>query len=251
MSNVFEALQRARYPFGHDDLVARRSLLDETRPASDPIKPIPVTARPEHFRQAIAVLHGAIRPMLERRCGPILHIVAATDQEGTSTIARELALLVAASGSRTLLVDANSQNFGTARWFGCPNGCGFINCLRQQADYHDLLRSVPNTLLSVGCLIDDNGLASIETEALRALYEKFREHFAVTIIDCPPIGRGGYSMLLPEAADGILLVIRAEKANRAAVASATEVVHRTGGNIIGAVFNIRHNYVPSYLDGVL
>ena len=246
MSNVYEALQRAGYQVGRDEQVAYRNLLAETGLPSDPGKPIPVTARPGQVRHAIGALFSAIRPMLDSRHASILHIVAATEQEGTSTVARELALVVATGGSsRTLLVDANNQNFGTARLFGCPLDRGLIDCVSLQAPYHGALRPVPNTLLSVGRLSND--LAPIETETLRSLYKKAREEFGVTIVDCPPIERGGYSELLPELADGIILVIRAEKVKRGAVMRATDLLQRTGGNIVGAVFNMQRNYVPQFL----
>lgn len=248
MSNVYEALQRARSQGEHSQATARRSMPRKTDAVDDRIKPGPVTTRSEQFKQSMAALFGIIRPLLDSRSGSILHVVAATDQEGTSTIARELALLVATSGHRrTGLIDANQLNFATARWFGCPCSRGLISQVPGQTDGAEVLRSVPNTLLSVGCLVDDTGLAAIETGVLRALYEKLRNRFEVTIIDCPPIAHGSYYELLPEVADGIILVVRAEKARRAAVAAATGLVQQAGGHVIGAVLNMRNKYIPSAL----
>jgi Mrp family chromosome partitioning ATPase len=250
MSNVYEALRRAGYPFGCDEPSAPRETV-RTEPSIDRLKPSPTT-RLEHFREAIATLHGAIRPILNGGSGHILHIVAASDREGTSTIARELALTLSTSGSRrTLLIDANHHNFETARWSGCQRNRGLIDCAQRQLDYTETLQFVSNTPLSVGCLVGETGIAAMEANTLRGLYERLRDRFDVTLMDCPSVNKGSYLELLPEAVDGIILVIRAEKANRAAVARAKDAVQRAGGNIIGAVLNMHNNYVPSLLDGAL
>jgi Mrp family chromosome partitioning ATPase len=63
------------------------------------------------------------------RGGGVLHFVIATPGEGTSTIAREFALLATTTGHRHTLLDADRRNPQTARSFGCPMTRGLIDCL--------------------------------------------------------------------------------------------------------------------------
>ena len=71
------------------------------------------------------------------------------------------------------------------------------------------------------------------------------------VFDCPPIDDGSYTNLLPEAADGIVLVIQAEKTRPVVVARARDLVQQAGGQVLGAVLNRRTNYIPDFLYKLL
>ncbi len=111
MSSVYEALQRARR--GSSGLTPLRS------PPAREIGRSPVSLAPGPLATPLAPLLAAIRPLLDSKQGVVLHIVAATVGEGSSTIAREFAMLAGTTGHRrTLLIDADRRDPQTARAFG-------------------------------------------------------------------------------------------------------------------------------------
>lgn len=243
MSSVYEALQRARQGSG---------VIPMRQPVTRELDRSPVSLAPGPMATPLAPLFSAIRPLLDGKQGAVLHIVAATAGEGASTIAREFAMLAATTGHRrTLLVDADRGNPQSALAFGCDVGRGLVDLLRAGGDDIDVLQSIPGTLLSVTCLIGERGPAGVDAETLRDLYARLRDEFELIVVDCPPVGDGGYSHLVPEAADGVILVVQAEKTRPAVIAHAKEMVQHAGGHVLGAVLNRRTNYIPDFLYKLL
>lgn len=243
MSGVYEALQRARRSSGGARPARQPAARDTERPS--------VSLAPGPLAAPLAPLFAAIRPLLDSRQGIVLHVVAATPGEGASTIAREFAMLAGTTGHRrTLLVDADRRDPQTARAFGCDTGQGLVELFWGNLDNADPLQPIAGTLLSVACLIGEHGPASVDADSLRELYGRLREQFELIIVDCPPVG-DGYSNLLPEAVDGVILVVQAEKTRPAVIARAKDVVQQAGGQVLGAVLNRRTNYIPEFLYKLL
>jgi Mrp family chromosome partitioning ATPase len=244
VSSVYEALQRARHGSG--------GVLPVRAPTSRELDRSPVSLAPGPLAPPLMPLLAAVRPLLDSKDGVVLHVVAATVGEGSSTIAREFAMLAGTTGHRrTLLVDADRRNPQTARAFGCDTGRGLVEFLWGGLDDTEVLRAIAGTMLSVTCLAGDHGTATVDAESVRELYNRLREQFELIVVDCPAIGDGGYSSLLPEAADGVVLVVQAEKTRPAVIAHARDLVQQAGGQVLGAVLNRRTNYIPEFLYKLL
>jgi Mrp family chromosome partitioning ATPase len=241
---VYEALQRARQS-GYD------LALPGERSGRGPAQP-PVSRAPGPIAVELTPLLAAVRPLLDGTKGAVLHFVAAAAGEGTSTIAREFALLAATSGRRrTLLVDGARGDLQTARFFECDTARGLIDGIWIGFDEADLQRPIPGTSLSVACLVGERGNSPADAVTLSALYEQLRSQFELIVVDCSAMERGEYSTLLPEEADGIFLVIRAESTRPAVIAHAKALVEQAGGRFLGAVLNGRRNYIPGFLYRLL
>jgi Mrp family chromosome partitioning ATPase len=246
VSSVYEALQRVRQG-GYD-----RALPGERPPAHVPEPPPAITRVPGPIAGELTPLLSAIRPLLDGTKGAMVHFVAAAPGEGTSTIAREFALLAGTVGRRrTLLIDGASRDPQTARFFDCDVSRGLID--GQWIGYDDaaLQRPIQGPSLSVSCLVGARGNAPTDPVALSALYAQLRNQFELIVMDCPPVESGEYSMLLPHEADGIFLVVRAEGTRPAVIAHAKGLVEQAGGHFLGAVLNGRRNYIPGFLYRLL
>ncbi len=243
MSSVYEALQRAR----------RGSTAAPLRgPAARDSERLPVSLAPGPLAAPLTPLFAAIRPLLDSKRGVLLHVVAAAVGEGASTISRELAMLSGTTGHRrTLLIDGDRLHPQTAQAFAYDTHEGLIDTLARGEDAAAVLQPVAGTLLSVSCLIGDRGPASAGSENLRELYARLRDQFELIVVDCPPVGEGAFSDLLPEEADGIVLVVQAERTRPAVIARAKELIEQSGGRVIGAVLNRRTNYIPEFLYRML
>ncbi|HTQ33511.1 MAG TPA: hypothetical protein VMI30_05025 [Stellaceae bacterium] len=245
MSGVYEALQRIRQG-SHD----RPLPGDRAGTGAEPAPPVVRTPAP--IAVELTPLLAAARPLLDGTQGAILHFVAATSGEGTSTIAREFALLAGTTGRRrTLLIDADRRDPQTARHFNIDFARGLIDGEWIGADETALQHLVPGTSLSVACLIGARDNAAADPRTLNALYQQLRQQFDLVVVDCPAIEDGEYAMLLPEEADGIFLVIRAEATRPAVVSHAKALVEQVGGHFLGAVLNARRNYIPGFMYRLL
>jgi Mrp family chromosome partitioning ATPase len=252
VTGVYEALQRVRRG-GYDRALPgdRPGERPGERPALGP-EPPPPTRTPGPIAVELTPLLSAVRPLLDSGKGAVLHFVAAAVGEGTSTIAREFALLAATTGRRrTLLIDAARRDPETARFFGCDTSRGLIDGIWIGYEEADLHRTVTGTSLSVACLVGSRGDGPPDSVTLSALYEQLRAEFELIVVDCPAMDSGEYSTLLPEETDGIFLVIRAEGTRPAVISHAKALVEQAGGHFLGAVLNARRNYIPGFLYRLL
>lgn len=258
MSSVYEALQRARQgshgPAPHH--VGSHGAI--------PLRPAPVRARvrdanrspvtlaPGPLAAELSSLLAAVRPLLDGDGGAVLQVVAATPGEGTSTIAREFALLAATSGQRrTLLIDADRRDATAARSFDCDTGRGLVDLPWNAGEIGSIVKPVSGTLLSVACLIGQRGPAHADATTVAELYRRLRDEFELIVVDCPAVASGDYLELAPEAADGVILVVQAETTRPAVVAHAKGQIEQAGGNMLGAVLNRRGDYIPDFLYRML
>jgi protein-tyrosine kinase len=244
VSGVYEALQRVRQGGDAPVVPGERPGLPSTEP--------PPARQPGPIAVELTPLLSAVRPLLDGRTGAVLHFVAAAAGEGTSTIAREFALLAATSGRRrTLLIDAVRHDLQTARFFNCDTSRGLIDGIWIGTEQADLQRVVSGTSLSVACLVGGRGNAPADAVTLSGLYQQLRTQYDLIVVDCPAMESGEYSTLLPEETDGIFLVIRAEGTRPAVVTHAKALVEQSGGHFLGAVLNARRNYIPEVLYRLL
>jgi Mrp family chromosome partitioning ATPase len=214
---------------------------------------LPVTLAPGPLAAELGSLLAAIRPLLDGDDGgAVLQIVAATPREGTSTIAREFALLAATSGQRrTLLIDADRRDPTTARSFECDTAHGLVELPWNASDVASVAKPVSGTLLSVACLIGQRGPGRTDAATIADLYNRLRDEFELIVVDCPAVASGDYLGLAPDATDGVILVVQAETTRPAVVSHAKGQIEQAGGNMLGAVLNRRGDYIPDFLYRML
>ena len=244
-TSVYDALQRVRQ--GGRDVASPGE-----RQVFEPERPRPVTRAPGPIAAELTPLLAAVRPLLDGGRGAVVHVVAATAGEGTSTIAREFAMLAATTGRRrTLLLDADRGTLQNARYFECDTSRGLVDGIWIGVDEAELERPIAGTSLTVACLVGERGHGVADPTTLSALYDQLRGQFELIVVDCAAMERGEYSTLMPEAADGIFLVIRAEATRPAVIAHAKSLVEQSGGRFLGVVLNQRRNYIPGFLYRLL
>jgi Mrp family chromosome partitioning ATPase len=248
MSLIYEALEKARRQRRDDD----QKGYYVPPPAG---KPSPLELPPSHPGDVASImktLYGKLRPLLDSKPAIVIHFVAPTPGEGASTMAREFALTAARFGQReTLLVDGHQDNPANAALFNCPDDVGLVDSAHGRADYGTVLQPVVGCSLFVGRLFAARSAPAFEAETIRSLYAALRDRVALTVVDCPPIFAGNYFELAPEAVDGVILVVQAEKVRPAVVAHAKELVLQSGGPVLGAVLNKRRNHIPEFVYRVL
>jgi Mrp family chromosome partitioning ATPase len=184
--------------------------------------------------------------------GLVLHFVAATAGEGASTLSAEFASVAArVADSRVLLIDADRSQLTTATRFGCATGPGIIEQVQAGGPLESaVVRNHDNTGLRIGMLCGQSS-PPLSRKAMPALYEQCRAQFDVTIVDSPAVFSDRYFELCPEAADGVMLVVQAERSRPEIIRQAQSLVESAGGKFIGAILNRRHTYIPNWIYRLL
>ena len=182
----------------------------------------------------VTLMHGA---GAQRR--KIVMIASPESMEGTTTVAASLALSLARSGRRTLLVDADLRSPSVHRLFGMSLEDGLSEVLRTQADLVDAIRPANNDnlyVLTAGAG-DQVAVGALATDQPQAIFDKLRDQFDFVIVDAPPILGVSDSMSLGKHVDGVILTVLRDHSGVAAIHKSLEMLRSLGIRVIGTVVN--------------
>ena len=206
------------------------------------------------LRRAIVPVFAVIKSHLSENTSLVLHITASMPGEGTSTVARELALCAAkASWCKVLLVDGNPSQNGQSDYFGLSS----LPVLSQSLLESGRIDTVGMRLgdsrfhLSAFPLGEVHVASANDPSAVPQFYQRLRATFRLTIVDCPPIMTSPDTASLSGYADGVILVIEAEKTRVPVIMRAKKEIEEGDGKIYGVVMNKRKHYIPNFIYRLL
>jgi protein-tyrosine kinase len=184
--------------------------------------------------------------------GVVLHFVAASAGEGASTLSNEFALIASqVADSRVLLLDADKGQPTTASGYGCDPDHGILDQVQANRPIEERTVALrDNAAMNIGLLAGRRS-APISRRLMPALYDQLRAKYDVTVVDCPAVLSDRYMDLAPESADGIVLVVQAERNRSEIIRHAQMRVQEAGGKFIGAILNRRHTYIPDIVYKLL
>ena len=150
-------------------------------------------------------------------------VSSAVGSEGTSTTAANLAVALARSGRRTILVDLNVKRPQLHRFFPSRPGPGVsdvvlgygqlknalmpVSVVSESANGSNGERGGGLAVVSAGRAEPEDG-ELIGSRSIAQLLEDLRERCDVVVIDAPPLLQGGGGLALSAGVDGLILVTR-------------------------------------------
>ncbi len=251
MSKIFDALENAQ-----------KEGLGGRIPTGIP--PVPSVSLPKamdrnlteiNMEQEMLSLYQTIVSALPYVDHPSVLFVGSRSNEGTSTIARELAKVASLRLEKNVLLidlDRSRPEHHVYTNIKTDDGNGrvpdSIIPIEQNTHEHDL-RRVEDSSLYIMPLFEKSMVTprTIESAKDNAFWEPLKDRFDLIIVDSPPV------MLFPDGpaivskVDGVVLVVEAEKTKWQVALSVKDRITRSGGNIIGTVFNKRKFYIPDFI----
>lgn len=159
--------------------------------------------------------------------------------DGKSTIACNLAITLAAGGSKVTLVDGDLRRSKVAETMGVTSGAGLSDVLAGRADVTDVLQRSPQSqnlfILAAGS-VPPNPSEVLGSTRMRTLLSDLAEH-SIVIIDAPPLIPVTDGAVLTHQADGALLVVSLGKTTYDLVERALDTLHKARGRALGIVLN--------------
>ncbi|WP_414458045.1 CpsD/CapB family tyrosine-protein kinase [Fischerella thermalis] len=164
-------------------------------------------------------------------------VTSSVTAEGKSEVSANLAAVIAQSGKRVLLVDADMRKPTQHHLWGLINSVGLSHLLVDQGVFSQAVQKVTEFLavLTAG-VIPPNPLALIDSEGMTSLVDIFAENYDYVIFDTPPLAGIADAAVLGKMADGILLVTRPGVLD-APSAAAKSLLERSEANVLGIVAN--------------
>src|SRR5262249_49646231 len=137
--------------------------------------------------------------------------------EGKSLTSLNLALTLASSEERVLLVDADLRRPVLNTLLHTKRAPGLIEVLTGMASPEQAIQRVEGTrlgLLPSGTSVLRNPAALLATGAMRDLVAKLRAHYDRIVLDTPPAGAIADALVLSRLVDGVLVVAHSGKVSK-------------------------------------
>lgn len=199
-----------------------------------------ITATPSApFNAALMSLRTRISLGVGRIQIRSIGIVSANAREGKSTIASNLAVLCAQSGSRTLLVDADLGAGRLSQAVAPAGTAGLLHILQGSARLDDvLIRDISpnlNVLANGGPLIHLSNERMLGSELMSKLVAEISESYEVVIFDLPALQTSTSALAIGPYLEAMLLVTEWGKTSVAATVDSSYWLSTVQARLVGAV----------------
>ena len=186
----------------------------------------------------------------------VLGVTSALDQEGKTTIALNLASVLARDRAAVgpadgqddvVIVDCHRSRVTASDYLGLAPGPGLTDFLKRRAALDEILAPTGRHV-SVVRLGDDpvNFSVLIRTDAMRDLVQACRKRFRLTVLDLPSMLTTSDSQILAGVVDRLLLVVRAGFTPAKAISDSLARVDPS--KFVGIVLNDTRRDVPAWLE---
>jgi len=220
---------------------------------------------PDHFlTEAFRILRTAL---LKVESTQVIAVSSPATREGKTFVMMNLAVSIAQTGKKVLVIDADFQMSMVNRLFGIPREPGLSDVILRNVPFKEAARSIVDLILGergFDFALSGSGLENVHVLTTGGKTPKAREMLSVyikeifeevkkskefdyIIIDTPPILPVMDAVELSTHVDGVLLVYEAGKVPKMALRRARTHILNAGGRIIGAVLNkMKAEVSPDY-----
>jgi capsular exopolysaccharide synthesis family protein len=171
-----------------------------------------------------------------------LLVTSGNPGEGKTTTAANVALSLAQTGARVLVVDADMRSPRIHTTFDITNVAGLSTALSRDVSEQDVLALIDlqeETGLHVMTSgpIPPNPAELLGSPQMKKLLETLSANFDHIVIDSPPIANITDGVLLATLVDGVVLVVHGGHSSRDLVKRARQLLRGVGARIFGVVLN--------------
>lgn len=169
----------------------------------------------------------------------IIQVTSPEAGDGKSTLVANLAIAIAQSGQRVLLIDCDLRKPTMHRLFGLRQNIGVTDVLSREID---LLTAVQRTAIDELSVLTSGDLPENPAELLASpeferLLNNARHEFDLVLVDTPPLLVVSDPCIVAQRADGLVLVLRMLKNKRTSAVRAAELIDTNHIRVIGVVAN--------------
>ncbi len=182
----------------------------------------------------------------------VLQVTSPEPGDGKTTFVSNLAMAIAQSGKRVLLIDADMRRPTVHKLFGTKQEIGMSDVLAGEIEFANAVQPAAFeglSLLTAG-LTPANPAEMLSSTRFERLLTTAKAEYDFVLVDTPPLLAVSDPCIVGPKTDGLLLVLRMAKNKRAIAKRAAEMLAAHNINVIGIVANaIQHATEDAYAYG--
>jgi capsular exopolysaccharide synthesis family protein len=169
----------------------------------------------------------------------VIQITSPDMGDGKSTLISNLAVSIAQTGKKVLLVDADFRRPRIHKVFGITAKVGLASVINSETEIADAIRPtvIPNLSILPCGPHPDNPAELLTQPRFKELLDLLREQYDFVLIDTPPILAVTDPCVVVPHVNGVVLTIRIGKNVRMHATRAKEILSGLGANVLGVVVN--------------
>jgi capsular exopolysaccharide synthesis family protein len=195
----------------------------------------PSSAEAEAYRTVRTALYFSTRGQKHT----VVQITSPNLGDGKTTIAANLAVAIAQSGKRVVLVDADLRRPRVHHLFGLPPEVGLTTVIIGETTLDSALQesAIKGLSLLPSGPRPVNPAELLTMPQFEELIAELRARFDLVVVDTPPLLAVTDACVVASRVDGVFLAIRLSKNGRPAAERAREVLLTLQANVLGVVVN--------------
>jgi succinoglycan biosynthesis transport protein ExoP len=160
-------------------------------------------------------------------------------QEGKTTVTLSLAISLAQSGKRILVIDTDLRRPRVHRAFGLPSSVGVTSVLVGASSLKDavLTTDVPGLSVLTSGPVPPNPAELLHTSQFQRLLQDAMDAFDFVILDTPPLTAVTDAAIIATQVGGVLVVLHGARTTREVLRSSLRQLRDVGARLIGGVLN--------------
>ncbi|MFL6158071.1 MAG: polysaccharide biosynthesis tyrosine autokinase, partial [Marmoricola sp.] len=169
-----------------------------------------------------------------------LVITSAVPSEGKTSTATNLAIALAQTGLRVLLVDGDLRRPKVASVLGLERSVGLTTVLVGRSELQDSIQKHTDSgiyFLASGP-IPPNPTEVLQSRAAQELFDRVSQMFDMVIIDGPPLLPVSDAAIMARDVDGAILVVRHGKTTKDQLKQAALRLNQVDANLLGVMVNM-------------
>jgi succinoglycan biosynthesis transport protein ExoP len=208
-----------------------------------------LTSPKSQFAESLRSLRTSLLLSTTGKPPKYILFTSSTPSEGKTTIASNLACVLAQGDTRVLLIDGDLRRPNVHPRFGLSGRVGLSTLLTGGTTFEQSLQhppEAPNLDILASGPVPPFPAELLSSDAMQRLLEQAGELYDYVVIDSPPILSVTDGVILARSADAVALVVRQGKSSKHVVRRARDLLIRAGAPITGIVLNAVDLNSPEY-----
>ena len=170
----------------------------------------------------------------------LIAVTSTIPSEGKSLVASNLAIVMAQTGLKTLLIDGDLRRPSVHKAFQLQSPVGLSAYLAEKVNRPEELvhqSQVPNLDIVCCGAIPSSPSELIGSRRMMELLEEMGRRYDRVVVDCPPVSAVADPLIVAAMCDGIVYVSKFNKIRREHARKSVQRIQNAGIHVLGVVIN--------------